>query len=310
MVRGHGTRYCFFLIEAATGTEKGRERTLNSCIGPLKITEDQAKKLKVKKSTRLSRLLEKCSLRMAAVLSFEKAAIEVGVQTGIKIGHSALHRLVTQKEWSEPIAELSIKETSVDGGKVRVRGQQGEGSQWLDYKAVRLHSSVCAAYFQENESLINFVNNQPLSPLLTCLGDGHDGIGNLINKFNPQGRRREILDWFHLMENLHKVGGSNKRLEQARKLLWEGQVNETIKLFESAGRRQAANFCNYLTKHRHRIVNYQVLSEENICSIGSGAVESTVKQIDRRLKISGVQWSLKNISQMLKLRCTYLNELL
>jgi hypothetical protein len=247
---------------------------------------------------------------MAAVLSFEKAAIEVGVQTGIKIGHSALHRLVTQKEWSEPIAELSIKETSVDGGKVRVRCQQGEGSQWLDYKAVRLHSSFYAAYFQENESLINFVNNQHLSPLLTCLGDGHDGIWNLINKFNPQGRRREILDWFHLMENLHKVGGSNKRLEQARKLLWEGQVNETIKLFESAGRRQAANFCNYLTKHRHRIVNYQVLSEENICSIGSGAVESTVKQIDRRLKISGAQWSLKNISQMLKLRCTYLNELL
>ncbi|WP_445305275.1 ISKra4 family transposase [Microcoleus sp. w2-18aC4] len=255
-------------------------------------------------------LLEKCSLRMAAVLSFEKAAIEVGVQTGIKIGHSALHRLVSQKEWSEPIAELSIKETSVDGGKVRVRGQQGEGSQWLDYKAVRLHSSFYAAYFQENESLINFVNNQPLSPLLTCLGDGHDRIWNLINKFNPQGRRREILDWFHLMENLHKVGGSNKRLEPARKLLWEGQVKETIKLFESAGSRQAANFCNYITKHRHRIVNYQLLSEENICSIGSGAVESTVKQIDRRLKISGAQWSLKNISQMLKLRCTYLNELL
>ncbi|MEG4232888.1 ISKra4 family transposase, partial [Microcoleus sp. Pol11C3] len=51
-------------------------------------------------------------------------------------------------------------------------------------------------------------------------------------------------------------------------------------------------------------------SEDKICSIGSGAVESTVKQIDRRLKISGAQWLKKNVNQMLKLRCAYLNDLL
>jgi len=35
-----------------------------------------------------------------------------------------------------------------------------------------------------------------------------------------------------------------------------------------------------------------------------------VKQIDRRLKISGAQWRRENINQMLKLRCAYLNELM
>jgi len=34
----------------------------------------------------------------------------------------------------------------------------------------------------------------------------------------------EILDWYHLMENLHKVGGSLKRLRQAETLLWQGQL--------------------------------------------------------------------------------------
>jgi len=45
----------------------------------------------------------------------------------------------------------------------------------------------------------------------------------------------------------------------------------------------------------------------NACSIGSGTVESAVKQIDRRLKISGPQWKPKNVNQILQLRCAYLN---
>ncbi len=56
----------------------------------------------------------------------------------------------------------------------------------------------------------------------------------------------------------------------------------------------ALNFCVYLEKHRHRIVNYQYYQAKQICSIGSGAIESTVKQIDRRTKISGAQWKVEN----------------
>ena len=41
-----------------------------------------------------------------------------------------------------------------------------------------------------------------------------------------------------------------------------------------------------------------------------GAVESGVKQIDRRLKISGAQWESENVNQVLQLRCAYLNGLL
>lgn len=52
--------------------------------------------------------------------------------------------------------------------------------------------------------------------------------------------------------------------------------------------------------HRHRIVNYEHFSTQSICSIASGAVESTVKQIDRRLKISGAQWKIENVPQILK----------
>ena len=101
-----------------------------------------------------------------------------------------------------------------------------------------------------------------------------------------------------------------KRLTKAKEFLWQGRVEPTLELFKSDRKKTAKNFCKYLEKHRYRIVNYEQLSEDQICSIGSGAVESTVKQIDRRLKISGTQWLKKNVNQMLKLRCAYLNDLL
>jgi hypothetical protein len=82
--------------------------------------------------------------------------------------------------------------------------------------------------------LIDYVNRQPLNSLVTCLGDGHDGIWNQIRKFNADGNRREILDWYHLVENLYKVAGSRKRLSKAKELLWQGRIDETMKLFGCA----------------------------------------------------------------------------
>lgn len=112
------------------------------------------------------------------------------------------------------------------------------------------------------------------------------------------------------MENLHKVGGSMKRINKAKALLWQGKVYETITSFANCNLKQAENFCAYLEKHRHRIVNYQYYQAEQICSIGSGAIESTVKQIDRRTKISGAQWKLENVPQVIAHRCAYLNGLI
>ena len=81
-------------------------------------------------------------------------------------------------------------------------------------------------------------------------------------------------------------------------------------LFSPLKKKQAQNFCRYLKNHRHRIVNYDYYQAEKICAIASGAVESTVKQIDRRLKISGAQWKSENVPQVLKHRCAYLNDTL
>ncbi len=41
--------------------------------------------------------------------------------------------------------------------------------------------------------------------------------------------------------------------------------------------------------------------------VRSGAIESTIKQIDRRLQISGARWKRDRLPKVLAHRCAYLN---
>lgn len=121
-----------------------------------------------------------------------------------------------------------------------------------------------------------------------------------------RAQRREILDWYHLVENLYKVGGSLQRLAQVKTDLWCGRIEQAQSAFAAWNSRGVENFLSYLGKHRARIVDYQSYQQQGIC-IGSGAVESTVKRIGLRLKLSGAQWKQENVAQVLKQRCAYLN---
>ncbi len=105
------------------------------------------------------------------------------------------------------------------------------------------------------------------------------------------------------------MGGSLQRLKKAEALLWQGDVEATQVLFADCRCENVKNFCAYLDKHRHRIVNYEYYQAEQLCSIGSGAVESAIKLIGMRIKISA-QWKIENVNQILSVRCAYLNGLL
>jgi hypothetical protein len=183
------------------------------------------------------------------------------------------------------------------------------------------------ASFNQNDIIIDWANEQPLAKPVTCLGDGHDGVWNIFKEISCEQDRREILDWFHLNENLQKVaesailgfpqvqhlfktGGSIKRLKQAETYLWKGDVSSATALFTELKKKPAVNFCKYLEKHKERIVNYEMLQRDNVCSIGSGAVESGIKQIARRVKISGASWKSEHVGQILAHRCAYLNGLI
>uniref|UniRef100_B8HZ51 ISKra4 family transposase n=1 Tax=Cyanothece sp. (strain PCC 7425 / ATCC 29141) TaxID=395961 RepID=B8HZ51_CYAP4 len=254
----------------------------------------------------MSPYLEKCCLLVSANVSYERAVEDVTVLTGMAVSRGTQQRLVQRHPFKLPRAEDSVEEISVDGGKVRIRTPKGEICRWQDYKAVNLHGHYCEAFLQDNEQLIEWVNGQPLATPVVCLGDGHDGIWNLFREIASPSQRQEILDWFHLVENLHKVGGSLQRLATVETRLWKGEVDAAIEQFKDWQHEQVDTFIAYLNKHRHRIVNYAYYQAEGI-SIGSGRIESTVKQIGARMKLSGAQWKAENVPQALLHRCAYLN---
>jgi len=273
------------------------------------LSQKQGQALGVEVGKQISPYLELCCLRISANVSYANAESDLAMLTGMVVSDNTQQRLVQTTVFPAPVADQPLAEACVDGGKVRLRTPLGELCVWRDYKAIGTDQGVVANLHQ-NQPLIDWVNHQPLRTPITCLGDGHEGVWNIIAAIATPAQRREILDWYHLNENLHKVGGSLKRLRQAEAYLWKGQVDEAMALFTGMNRKQAHNFCTYLEKHRHRIVNYAYYQAEGICSIGSGAVESLIKQIDRRVQISGAQWNAENVPQVLAHRAAYLNELL
>lgn len=222
----------------------------------------------VKSRTRWSPYLEKCCLLLSANESYQRAEEDIKVLTGIEVSHGTQQRMVHRQKFELPNIKTPVSEISIDGGKVRLRTPLGQPCQWRDYKAVNLHLSGVEAFFQDNDSLVDWVNQQPLSNPLICLGDGHSGIWNIFGSIGNCEERREILDWYHLVENLGKVGGSIKRLNFVETLLWKGNVDRAIQQFANWQHDKANNFIAYLKQHRHRIVNYDYYQSEGI-SIGS-----------------------------------------
>lgn len=243
---------------------------------------------------------------LSANESYQRAQEDIEILTRIKVSHGTQQRMVHRQSFEPLKLDPNVSEISLDGGKIRLRTPLGQPCQWRDYKAVNLHHLGVEAFFQENDTLVEWVNQQPFSEPLICIGDGHQGIWNIFASISNSQQRREILDWYHLVENLGKVGGSLQRLNLVEALLWKGEVDQAIKEFADWKHEKVKNFINYLNRHRHRIVNYDYYQSEGI-SIGSGTIESTIKQIGARVKLSGSQWKTENVPQILLHRCAYLN---
>ncbi|MBE9204590.1 hypothetical protein IQ218_15540 [Synechocystis salina LEGE 06099] len=65
-------------------------------------------------------------------------------------------------------------------------------------------------------------------------------------------------------------------------------------------------FKDYLSKHWGRIPDYRRHQQLGI-TIGFGDVESKIKQVGTRVKLSGARWNRQNVTRILRLRCAYLN---
>lgn len=153
---------------------------------------------------------------------------------------------------------------------------------------------------------------------IALLGDGADWLWNAMEKCFPQGR--QVLDYFHCAEHVHKVA----KLQYGETLAAQQWTESTItRLFmdqtgvvigglkrmapsSTETVKEISKLVNYLANHRQRL-GYNECRETGM-PIGSGGIESANKHICHvRLKRSGAWWLEVNGNAMLRLRCAIFN---
>lgn len=155
---------------------------------------------------------------------------------------------------------------------------------------------------------------------IALLGDGAKWIWPHLSAAFPTGK--EILDYYHCSERIHKVAKLQYTSNQNQQALWIestmarlnfGDVESVIwglqrmKPVGDEAREEIRALIGYLQNNAHRI-NYKTFKRGQYPR-GSGGIESANKFICHvRMKRSGAWWYQINGNKMLRLRCAFYNE--
>lgn len=140
--------------------------------------------------------------------------------------------------------------------------------------------------------------------------DGAAWIWNIADEYFPASR--QIVDWFHATQHLSQAAqsrypddDSNRQgwLKTLRDDLYLGQLATVIVHLEQVGLDAEAH---YFREHQRRM-QYLEFREEGY-PIGSGTVESGVKQFKQRLTGAGMRWKVTAAQQMILLRAAVLGD--
>jgi len=154
---------------------------------------------------------------------------------------------------------------------------------------------------------------------MVLLADGADALWRRLPHLVPVGvPHEEILDFYHAAEHLTKAAqgcvgnhGAKALADAWRGWLRAGQVDLVIgeiaaRLPTAPDPKAVAEVLSYFRTHRARM-RYARLRQDGY-HIGSGAVESTCKQILNRVRGPGMRWSETGLECILALVCDQIEE--
>lgn len=223
------------------------------------------------------------------------------------------------------------KGLSMDGGMVNIRG---EG--WKEFKMgaifdvehrlerdqhthelVERPHGVNIAYTAVLGSVEHFapvmwalaVEHQlPLALDSSVTSDGAEWIWNVVADYFPMST--QIIDWYHALERLAKAAqalfptdeNQVKRWFKARSDdLFQGQIWKITQPLDEHG---LSDHSHYFHTHQRRM-QYQEFQEQGY-PLGSGTVESGIKQFKARLTGAGMRWARLAAQHMLIIRAAVL----
>lgn len=144
------------------------------------------------------------------------------------------------------------------------------------------------------------------------IGDGAAWVWNVAENVCPDGR--QIVDWFHAVHHLAEASSAlypnetddkqrTQWLKTYKDHLYMGRIS---KIIAALHQRERDDLAGYFEHHQRRM-QYLEFREEGF-PIGSGAIESGVKQFKQRLTGTGMRWNADNAHRMLVIRAAVLSD--
>lgn len=277
---------------------------------------------------------------LCGLLPFEQAAavmVRIGKQS---VSDSSLWRLVQQAgqqldtstcgDLPQPKQETrpATKVLSMDGGMVNIFGEgwkelkvalvgavdeepgPADSGPHLHTQALR-YSAVLGDVAAFTPALLDLAACTHFAEATRpCIvADGAPWIWNLADGYFPDSL--QILDWYHARQHLSLAAQALFPDQPAAATAWfqahtddlfEGHLAPILAELERA---DLAEFAAYFRTHQTRI-HYAYFHDQGF-PIGSGAVESEVKQFKHRLDGPGMSWSRSGIHHMVLLRSAVLD---
>jgi len=150
----------------------------------------------------------------------------------------------------------------------------------------------------------------PQAASSSVTADGAEWIWNLTADYFPDSV--QIVDWYHACEHLADAASAlhpddeqatRRWYKQQRRSLFKGSIHHITRPLDQAG---LSDHSRYFHSHKRRM-QYQEFREEGY-PIGSGTVESGIKQFKARLTGPGMRWSRPGAERMLVIRSAVLTQ--
>jgi hypothetical protein len=303
--------------------------------------------------------LQKPAARLLAEVPFERASELYKALTGNEMSNHTMHTLaddmaeasdVIRVLPSRNMVEATIEKNangkiwrpilvvSADGAHLPTRPESGKRSgkrgpgEWREAKGFRIYlvgqdriTQIMSWHEIANEEefgeALQFAAT--LIPIdrvrIALVGDGAPWLWKHLKAAFPRGK--EILDYYHCSEHVHKVAELQYTDDISQQALWiestmarlnEGDVGAVIwgldrmKPTSKHAGEEIEKLAVYLNNNAHRI-NYKAVKRGQYPR-GSGGIESANKFICHvRMKRSGAWWYVINGNAMLRLRCSVYN---
>lgn len=229
----------------------------------------------------------------------------------------------------------------VDGSQVNTRIKDNNGSTWKEMKLGLIFSDRDTIKTSSDSMIVTKKEYIPYFGSVTefkkfvfaaaakagygklkevvVIGDGAQWIWNMCEELFPDAV--QILDFYHLSENAHSYAKTLYPENEVLRKAWinkflnfisKDEIDKAIKFVEKVDLSKlpdgVANFHGYILNNRERI-KYKYLKDNNYY-IGSGAIESGNKGvIQKRMKQSGMRWSVEGGQYIASLRGKYRSSL-